>query len=499
MEQNTDVAWALGDIAERAPVLKKRRDYYEGRHAQVLYDSKTVSPLLRGILEDLSDNMCADVVDEPASRLEITAWRSAGDDGKGQRGVLAQALWDANRGSAREGQTYRDMFALGDAFNIVEVAGDGKARWHPQAPEQMAVRYSTEYPDLVEVAAKVWRKGKGWRLNLYYGPTPGGEDEAPAPGRLERWATKGTGSQGGVPQARSFERVMEDERGEPDDGTRADWERNPVFHFPNAAVGTYGRSVLTDIIPLQDLLNKAISDLVVDMEEMALPQRWAIGVQHETDDEGRPKPIKRRSRSSADMLSLRAKPGEVELGQFDAADLAPFLAVQHSWRVEIARKGHLPLSSVDATGAAVASGLSLLVQEGRLVKRCKDTQRDAGWVWREQIAFMLTLMGTATDPDEVDMEWAPLSTRDERDLWETLTIKKDMGVPDRQVLVEGGYSPEEVDEWLEEADTMEGGRLSMPGPLPGAVASVTIPGVSGGMAVPTQPAGAAAPAVPANG
>ena len=517
MPQNPDVAWALDDLAARGPALKRRRDYYEGRHVSVIPAGQSLSPLVQQVLEDLTDNLCDDVVDEPVSRLTISGWdapetagtapRSDADAGGGtdtgtSAGALAQALWDMNRGDERADLLHRDAWGLGDGFAIVEKDQAERVRFYLQRPEQMAVRYDPRNPDRIQVAAKVWKDGARWRLNLYYPGDYENGSQQPGPGRLERWGTRGSSVDGGVPQAKAFDLVPgePDEEGGVDDGTRPEWsERVPVFHFPADEVGGYGRSVLTDVIPLQDLLNKSVADLVVSMEDVALPQRWGIGVQGEYQEDGTRKPVRRKAARASDMITTGAKPGEAAFGQFPGADLTQFLKVQEGYRLEIARKGYLPASSVALDGGSASiSGLSLLVQEGRQNKRVKRGQRNFGWEWRALMAYMLTLSGRRTEPDELDLTWAQPETRDELAQWELLVIKRDMGVPDRVLLVEGGYDPDDVDDWLEAADVEPGGRLAPPG---AGIASVTMPGVPGGMAVdlaapPVQPNGAARPAVP---
>lgn len=503
---NPDVVWALNDIAARAAAVKRRCDYYDGQHASVLPPAQTLSPLLQQLIEDLSDNMCDEVVDEPVARLEVIGWSDAADadadtdaEGTSSRGALAAALWDANLGDTRAPRTHRDAWKAGDGYNIVEEGPDGVWRWFPQDPRTMAVRYSQDRPEWIELSARLWLPAgsKGWRLNLYYSP------EGDTPGRLERYRSKGSGALGAAPSAKSFERMPDTagEDGVVDTGERASWYRNPVFHFPADDVGTYGRSALTSVIPLQDLLNKSIADLVVNMEDRALAQRWATGLQVEYNPDGTEKPLRRRAKSSADMVAVANK--DVQFGEFDAADPTPMLAVIMGWRVEIARKGYLPVFSVDPTAAGGASGLSLLVQEGRQVKRCKAGQSAFGREWREMMAFMLTLSGVPTEADELSIEWASVTTRDEVALWELLTLKESLGVPVRTLLIEGGYDPEQVAGWLEDAATMEGGRVSQPGPMaalaPGEVASVTMPGVSGGVAVTPAPMGPAGSLKPALG
>lgn len=504
--QNPDLAWAIQEVKDRAPALQRRRDYYDGKHAPVIPPAQTLSPLLQALLEDLSDNMCDDVVDETVDRLRITSWLAAPKDdlmgdGDGLEplngedlGALAQQMWEDNRGPVREQQTYRDQGWAGDAYNIVQKnEATGAVRWFPQDPRQMAVAYLEDDPDVIRVAARVWRQrkpgggGYRWRVNLYY--TPGQE---PRPGiLLERYASRGDGADGGCPEPRAFEplilEVTDPATGEtvPDEGYR-DWTRCPVFHFPAGEVGGYGRSFLTPVIPLQDALNKAIADLIVNMEDTALPQRYGTGIQNPRDPvTGEETPLRRRARRPSDMITVPSK--DAQFGQFEAASMEPFMATIQGWRVEIARKGRLPAYSVNPDGE-VPSGLSLLVQEGRQTKRCKTIQTTDGWVWREQMAYMLSLhLGREVKAADLDLEWAPPETRDEQGLWELLTLKAGLGVPRERLLVEGGYDQDEVAEWLEAQAAEQGGRVSVPGP---GIASVTIPGVPGGMAV---PAGAQAP------
>ena len=85
------------------------------------------------------------------------------------------------------------------------------------------------------------------------------------------------------------------------------------------------------------------------------------------NDDGSEKPLYRRAKSALEVM--RTSSPDASFGQFPAADLGPFLTVQESLRREIARKGYLPLSSVGLDGAAPASGIALLVQDGRQVKR----------------------------------------------------------------------------------------------------------------------------------
>lgn len=521
MPQNPDVALALADQKARLPYIAKRRRYYEGHHDTVIPDAGSVrNDALRQMLLVLSDNMCDDVVDETVDRLEVLAWSSTGldtvvkaDDEQGPvddvLGEQAQQMWDDNRGPAREPRTYREALWAGDSWSIVEVQPathnlPERVYDYPQMPEQMGCQYREDRPDTIRVAWKVWKSGTAWRLNLYYGA-----DNGDGIARLERWGTAGSTNDGGIPSAQAFKPLpaAEPVEGEAvDDGLRPTWYRNPVFHYPNGEVGQYGRSVLSDVIPLQDVLNKALQDLVVKGEDIALPQRWGTGIQAAFDAvTGEQTPVRRSSKRATDLLTTASK--DATFGQFDGADLTQSLAVISGLRAEIARKGYLPSwSTGDGSTAAGTSGLQMLVAEGRQVKRCKACQRDWGTVHAEKMAFMLTLAGGKVDPTDLEPQWAEPATRDEQAQWELLSLKMALGVPKERLLVEGGYTPEQAQQWTEQSAASAGGRLSgaqglTEADMAGGVASITQVGVPGGIGLPNagtpqQPAGAAAPGVP---
>jgi hypothetical protein len=456
---NPDVAWAVDDIRANLPRRQRALDYAEGRHP-LNFATEKFRNTFGQLFQELSDNLCDDVVNEPTDRLQIEGWG-------GKYGAEAAAWWEANRGAARSGSVHQNGFRSGDAFVIVWDAGDNVPRLYVQDPRQMAVRYSTTYPDELEVAAKCWREGKGYRLNLYYAD------------RVEHYFSKGVSHQSGekgIPNATSFLPWTRGQEGDADHVPASepnDKGRIPVFHFPNGELSQYGASVLADVYPLQDALNKSLCDMLVAGEAYALPHRHATGIQVSKD------PVTGLEVSpfkDGQNLWWTANK-DAKFGYFPAAELKGFLDQQRAFRLEIARKGGLPAHTVDigATGNA-PSGLSLLIAEGKLIKRCKDRQRDWGTVWRELVAFGLSWLGGTVVAADLDPIWGPVETRDEQALLEGLVIKKALGIPDEQLMLEAGYDVGQIAEFqgkLEEerAKQMDaeaaasGGRISAAGTL----------------------------------
>jgi len=481
---NPDVAWAIADLRATLPAKERALRYYRGDHPLNFATTKFRNTFGE-LFQELADNLCDDVVNEPTDRLQIENWG-------GTKAKEAQEWWDAQRGSARSGSIHQNGFRAGDAYAIVWDNGDDQPRLYVQDPRQMAVRYSQSEPDTLEVAAKCWREGKGYRLNLYYAD------------RVEHYYSKGWSNQSGekgIPNATAF---MPYVRGSEAAGDLVDWMephdkgRNPVFHFPNGDLGQYGQSVLHDVYPLQDALNKTLCDFLVAMEDKSLPKRWATGVQVLTD------PVTGQEvspwKEGQNLWWTRAKRTDAEFGQFPGAEMKGFLEAMDSLTLKVARKGGLPPHSVNLWqgGGDAPSGLSLLIAEGKLVKRVKDRQRDWGVVWRELVAFALSWSSPGSvESGALDIVWGPIETRDERALMETLTMKKAaLGgvVPDAQLAREAGYSDEQLEEFLDEkeeetarkldaAQAAMGGRISPPGPpAPGMLPPP-----------PTPPGGAAQP------
>lgn len=461
---NPDVAWAIEDIRANLPRRERALRYYNGDHPLNFATTKFRNTFGE-LFQELADNLCDDVVNEPTDRLQIDNWSGAAS-------ARAQEWWEEQRGDARSGSIHKHGFRAGDAFAIVWDNGDDVPRLYIQDPRQMAVRYSTSEPDTLEVAAKCWREGKGYRLNLYYAD------------RVEHYYSKGwsnSSGEKGIPNATAFQEFTRTIQVDGEDQVVEWYEphdkgRIPVFHFPNGELGQYGLSVLHDVYPLQDALNKVLCDFLVAGEDYSLPKRWANGIQVVTD----PVTGQEVSPFKEGQNLWWTRNDKANFGQFPAAEMKGFLDSMRDLRLSIARKGALPAHTVDLGGQAgnAPSGLSLLIAEGKLIKRCKDRTRDWGVVWRELVAFALTWSGAPVEAKDLSLDWAPIETRDEKALLENLVLKKGaLGavIPDAQLAREAGYTDKELEEFLDEkeeetakkldaAQAAMGGRISPPGP-----------------------------------
>jgi hypothetical protein len=138
--------------------------------------------------------------------------------------------------------------------------------------------------------------------------------------------------------------------------------------------------------------------------------------------------------------------GFKQVGQFDAAQPAVFYDPIGFNIRSIAVLTTTPLHLFDPSGEQ-PSGQSIRAQDAPFVEKIKDRQEGATDSWQDSQGFALHLVGFA-DP-VVDVRWHAAETVDDKDSWETAQIKSGLGVPQRQLLLEAGYSDDQVEAWLE--------------------------------------------------
>lgn len=443
-------------------------DYYEGRH-RLAFASEKFRNAFGRLFRCFRANVCPPVVDAVADRLVITGFEVDVEDQEAAARVAearpaeqrrhrqearlaAQAdvheqhirqVWKHNRMDYNAGRVHLQALRDGDAYVIVWPDPDDPKRpliYH-QDCKRIRVWYDPDRPGRIVWAVKAWRDvdsidpkdiacgvraSARYRLTLYYAD------------RIEKYVTKTKHQQ--LPERVSAFEPLE-VPGEP-------WPlpnpygRVPVFHFANnASTGESGASELRDVIPLQDALNKALMDMMAAMEFVALPQRWATGLEIQYDDDGKPIPP---FTPGVDRLWTTGST-EVKFGEFAQSDLRQFSDVINDFRMDIARISGTPLHYF-ALMTDPPSGEALKALEARLVRKCRDRQLAFGAVWADLVRFCHVIQG---HPEEVQFRavWEDPAPRSEKEHAETLLLKRQLGVPLRQLQRELGYSEEQIDEF----------------------------------------------------
>lgn len=450
MAENEDIRWAIADIKDRARDIGLYRDYYDGRH-RAPWATEKWNRAFSAMFSTFRDNLCPAVVDAKADRIQLTAISAGDNTGNNSVNLAIDRIWQREKLESRQGEVTKNALKDGDAFVIVWPDEQNQARWYIQRGDRIAARYASEPQGELEIAAKLWpseewtKDGKTtWRLNIYYRD------------RIERYATQAVITDGDVPEEPAKWDPYEPadlEAADDDEGAPAtSWVVEnpygviPVFPFPNNAdEGAYGRSELRDVIPLQDALNKSVSNMIVAGEFVAWPQRVLIGVEVDTDVNGNP--TGREQQQALDRIMAIGNPA-AKVAEWAGADLTGFIAEQDSYRAEMARISRTPLHYLLMTGD-FPSGEALDAALEPLIAQVDDRILSMSPVWSQAMSFSLRIEGTVADPGQINAIYAPTKRHSPVQQAADLALKKELGVPDEQLWREMGYDEDQIKEFAE--------------------------------------------------
>ncbi len=423
-----DIEQALAQVKAKEAQYKRAANYYLGDH-RLVYATDKFRNAFGDLFYAVADNLCQLVIDAMADRLQVVGFGAE----KGEKRLPEEAwkIWQANRMDDRAGQVHREALRAGDGYVLVWPDPAGQPVIWPQLATCVTVKYDDERPEKLLWAAKVWRKDKNVRVNLYYAD------------RIEKYITRSCVD--APSKADAFEHF--EMPGEPWPVPNR-WDVVPIFHFANNAwIGSFGQSELASVAPLQDALNTALSDLLVSMEFAAFQQRWATGIEAEIDEiTGKAKePFK----AGIDRLWTTGN-DQARFGQFEVANLEGFLKVQESLRIEIARIVGLPPHYVAAGSGANMSGEALKTAESRFVKKIKARQGAFGNSWENAMKLALQIAGTGSKGDRLTTMWEPAAPISETELLNNLLVKQQLGASEPQVLSEAGYGEADIARMLDE-------------------------------------------------
>lgn len=426
MADRETIAYAMSDLVVRQRNYNHLRRYYHGDH-DLRFASDAFRQAFGSLLKTLQYNRCGAVVDAIADRIQIEAWESG--DGNDTTNDTAEEIWAANRGDWLAGVVHIEALTSGDAYVIVWPDRDGNPRMRPNRADMVNVLYRDEDPDDVECAIKVWRVQRGeyagrWRMTVY-------ERDM-----ITRWITKGPQDE----QPKKIDGMIpfEDEWGAE---LPNPYDTVPVIPFPNNQLlpGDHGISELRDVIPLQDGLNKSLSDMIVAGEFLAYPQRWAVGVEPQVN------PLTGQTVETFEPgidRMLMVADAQARFGEFSAADMRQFLDMLNSWDQMISRVSRIPTFWLGMSGD-FPSGEALKTAEAPFVSKVRDRQVLFGAAWTNAMRLAL-MIANDSNPDNVEPVFSPPVARSEVEFWQLAQMKRAIGVPDEQLWKEAGYTEEQI-------------------------------------------------------
>lgn len=490
----SDIAWAIAQFRDDRKLdrYKNARRYYFGDH-DCAFNRQRMWSIFRGLFVDVKDNLMPAVVDSMTDRLNLTGFQSTESQEPNEVTQEAWRIWQRNQMDVRAQEVHREALLTGDGYVMVWPDATGKATIYPHLAHEMTVLYDPERPGVILQAAKLWISDvdRRVRLNIYF------------PDRIERHQSMQPLQSYTTGMSQLSERDFEpvpalEQAGFDETATVAavvpnPYGRVPVFHFPNKRYLSFGVSELHDVLPIQDALNKAITDMLVAMEFSSFRQRWVTGLDVGELDETTGKPKHPPFDYGADKMLAASDPA-TQFGEFGTTDLSQFLQVQENLRSEIARVSGTPLHYLFITRGDYPSGEAMKSAEARFTKKIVDRQVAFGNVWEDALAFCLKIDDVpAAEGYRLSAVWETATPRSEREIAETMLMKLALGVSKRQLLRELGYDAELIDEMLaeaaEQAAVLEdqsvaaaNGRITLPGQgnrpvnVPGANPVLPLPG-----------------------
>lgn len=423
----------LIELAGRIANIQLLERYYTGDHPLIAPPDRT-SDEYRRFASMSQANMCALIVDAVTERLEVQGVRLRQlTDQELANGRAASDIdiwvdiWQANFLDADSSMVHEQALKVGRAFAMVWPV-DGGVQITPEDPTEVIVAYAPGNKRERLAALKVYgdsdaglRYATLWQPSAMYRWRQDLRDSA---ARWEPW----DGEDGLGPEvANPLGRVpIVEFRCRPN-------LRNQVM--PELAPG---------VLKVQDLINKTLFDRTVLSESQAFPQRYAIGIDVELDENGDPiNPLKTGPQRVWTLQS--DDPGTAKIGQLDAADFTGHLKTVESDIQHLAAMTKTPVYYLMGQMVNVSAD-AIRAAEAGLVQKVRRHQRDFGEAWEEVIRLAL---GALNDPrsDDVGMEidWVNPEARSLAELVDAATKKSSIGVPWRQLMEDIGYSPQEID------------------------------------------------------
>ena len=430
--------WVSQEDRERQEKYRSYREYYDGDQGVSITDRQEEFLELDSN-QEFSANYCSLVADQLPNRMSVAGFDAPGELG-GRDGILWKWWRKARKArmDAKQQSVHLSGVRDGDTFLIVS--------WDPSrnrpifAPnlafdgyEGVKVHYSDETGEIV-MASKRWnvkigqeedgsRVGERRRMNLYY------------PDRVERYISDDTISGGAWV-------------GYTDNGNDAiiDWTDRfgvplgvPVFHLAYKRNGfRWGRSILEDIIPLQNMLNKAFVDVIAAADTTAFRLYWLTGGTLE----------------DADGNALTIHPGsmieipnpEAKVGYFPGENLRPLIEVVDMFKVSIAQVSQMPLHLFQVSGQNASEGAQKQ-QEVAIINKAEKWGVEVGNFWEDVMEMAIRLSNTSAStryPEDeiIQTLWGDMEIRDKterkKDVATTAKTWTEAGADIEQAAIEAG-------------------------------------------------------------
>jgi hypothetical protein len=444
-------------MRDRGALVALFRDYYGGAHRlKLTREMKAMMQITDARLDRYNDNYCEMVVDVMADRLALDTIRPAGSDDFDEAQAWAVTVLERNRIDALQIAVHEAVLRDGEAYVMVQYSEDGITLARELAWDGKAgiLPVWDKRGEKLVCAVKVWTEVDTQRVNIYYVDRVEKYDVL-SDGNLRQIAIEETVRDGMTPGV-------------------------PLIAFRNRGGG---RSELTNVIPLQDSLNRTLSSMVMSAELTAFSMLFAVGFEPPASitpgmvihagmlENG--KPVKPETLEEAQAYS--AMQSTYKLQRIEAGDLSQLIGQAEFLIDQIATVSNTPIPS--QMGGSTQSGEALKQRDARLLGKARRAQVQLGnawedvlWqAWKQQVVFGVAL------PPRVDgwtARWKSAEVRSDSDVRETAKMLHEWGYEREALRILSSlsmvdYSEEDIDRLMAEKTAESAAALgAITGALP---------------------------------
>jgi hypothetical protein len=415
--------------------LKELSAYFEGEQP-IKYMAAALESEFGERLTQLVINWPQLGVEAYENRLDVEGFRLPG---QGKTDKELWRIWQVNDLDEESSQGHLEALINGRAFAIV-----GENEEDPKTPI-----ITVEHPSQVAVYRDPRTRRILWGLKRWT------DDEDPNR-PVEHAALYGLDT--------NYYYVMDEGRWADTEVVEHDRNMCSVAQLPNRPrlLDPLGTSEFKNIIPLANAANKMATDMMVSSEFHAMPRRWVVGMDEDDWKDQDGNAVSNWSKVAGRVWAADKLPSEVQMGQFQEADLANFHnSIKLLGQLTTQMLG-LPPHYTGFTGDNPASADAIRSSEAQLVKRAERKQRVFGGGWEQVMRLARRIATGKDDPDMRQLEtiWRDASTP-------TVAQKADAAVklftanivPWRQTVEDMGYTDTQISLM---ADERERERLQNP-------------------------------------
>jgi hypothetical protein len=416
-------------LAQRQRAIGQFTDYYDGKHRMAFATAKFREAF--GLLfREFADNWCGIVVDASAERLQIEGFRLTGSDPE-QGDQDAWEIWQRCGLDAQSDMAHVEAIKLGASY--LDVGPD------PSDPSLALIQVVPAQQAIVLLdPAQPSRRLAGLRCWV--------DDEA----ELERCIVY------------TPDEVQWYAR-DPNAGTHA-WDpdgensgANPLGVVPliplannPGLIDRQGRSDLANVIPLQDAVNKLVSDMIVASEFAAFRQRWATGIEIPGVDPETGQRVTNGFVAAVDRV-WASENDDAHFGTFDVTDLNNYVQAIENMIQHLAAQTRTPPHYLTAGMGQWPSGESLKASETGLVSKVRRKMRVFGEAWEQAIRLAFLVEGDTTRAEDQGCEviWRNPESRTQSETVDAATKLATIGVPEVALWEYVGATPQQIARWTE--------------------------------------------------